>query len=243
MRVLLVVTATAASVASAAVVTHCGDISSDETWALADEHVLTCQTFVNDGATLTIEAGVTVYAEAVDVGYDASTTSCTPASCTTANKCIYVAADDCIPFTTVLVVLPGGKIVAAGTASAPITFTANQPTEDLPNDGTTVTDSTTGRVVKHGTRGNWGGLIILGKAPVLGTEVGVTAPHAVEGLAEPTAYGGTDPEDDSGVLQYVVAVAVVAVVVVLLLLLLALLALLSLWRVVVVPSPGISVVL
>jgi hypothetical protein len=79
--------------AEAAVRNHCGAITSDETWSLADDHVLSCQTFVKDGATLTIEAGVTVYAEAIDSNYDVSVvTACTEALCTTANSCIYISA-------------------------------------------------------------------------------------------------------------------------------------------------------
>ena len=41
-------------------ISHCGSISADETWSQADAHVLTCQTFVESGVTLTIEAGTTV---------------------------------------------------------------------------------------------------------------------------------------------------------------------------------------
>jgi hypothetical protein len=62
---------------------------------------------------------------------------------------------------------------------------------------TTVTDSASGVAVTHGTRGNWGGLIILGKAPVQGV-----SPN-VEGLAHDVPYGGADASDSSGTLQYV----------------------------------------
>ncbi len=183
--------------ARAAVIGHCGDITADETWRLADQHVLACQTFVKDGVTLTIEAGVTVYAETVDSGYTAPAT-CDATACTSANKCIYDAdAATCTPFTSVLVVEMGGTINAAGTAAAPITFTANQATADLSSDATTTTDSATGSVTVHGTRGNWGGLIILGKAPVHGGQL------AIEGLADDELYGGDDAADSSGVLQYV----------------------------------------
>ena len=96
--------------------------------------------------------------------------------------------------------------MAVGTAAAPITFTANAPVADLASTATTATDSATGTIVTHGKRGNWGGLIILGKAMVEG---GASMP-AVEGLAEPVAYGcdgGTtvacDNMDSSGTLQYV----------------------------------------
>jgi len=81
-----------------------------------------------------------------------------------------------------LVVTMGGKINAEGTAAKPIVFTSNQPA---------------------GTRapGDWGGIIILGKAPNNipgGTgliEGGLTVPYG--------NHGGTIADDNSGVLKYV----------------------------------------
>jgi len=82
-----------------------------------------------------------------------------------------------------LVISRGGKIMAEGTAEKPIVFTSAQPA---------------------GARreGDWGGLILLGKAPVnQGTDV------SIEGIADDGSgkgkYGGTDPNDNSGVLKYV----------------------------------------
>lgn len=81
-----------------------------------------------------------------------------------------------------LIITKGAMINAAGTANAPIVFTSNQP------------------VGQRGL-GDWGGIIILGKATNnLAGGVG-----NVEGLA-PTAdteYGGTDDNDNSGTLSYV----------------------------------------
>ncbi len=77
-----------------------------------------------------------------------------------------------------LVIERGGKIMAEGTADNPITFTSVLPEDQLPQ------------------RGTWGGLIILGKAPV---NIGE---GFVEGLVG-VPYGGSDPHDDSGVLKYV----------------------------------------
>jgi hypothetical protein len=87
-----------------------------------------------------------------------------------------------------LVVARGGKIIARGTPAEPIIFTAES-------------DDLNGSVAKD-ARGLWGGLIILGNAPVnlRGNE------GYVEGipLAEPRGYfGGYDPNDNSGVLKYV----------------------------------------
>lgn len=81
---------------------------------------------------------------------------------------------------SVLVVERGGKIMAEGTREAPITFTSAFADDALPQ------------------RGLWGGLIILGKAPInkSGGE------EFIEGLAG-IPFGGNDPDDNSGVLRYV----------------------------------------
>ena len=77
-----------------------------------------------------------------------------------------------------LIVERGGKIMAEGTASAPIVFTSGQP---------------------KGQRrpGDWGGIIILGKAPT-----NRTSEPTIEGGVD-RQYGGTDANDNSGVLKYV----------------------------------------
>jgi hypothetical protein len=77
-----------------------------------------------------------------------------------------------------LVVERGAQIVAVGTAAAPVVFTSDQP-------------------IGERARGDWGGLIINGRAPVnLPGGVGL-------GEGDTGAYGGTDPNDSSGILQYV----------------------------------------
>lgn len=78
-----------------------------------------------------------------------------------------------------LIINRGGRIEAAGTAAAPIVFTSNEAA---------------------GSRapGDWGGLILCGKAPVnLPGGTGI-----VEGGVE-AVFGGTDPADNSGTLRYV----------------------------------------
>ncbi len=87
-----------------------------------------------------------------------------------------------------LVVSRGGKIIANGTADEPIIFTSED--DDLSGS------------VANSERGLWGGLIILGNAPIniQGGEA------SVEGIpiAEPRGiYGGVDEKDNSGVLKYV----------------------------------------
>jgi len=99
---------------------------------------------VKNGATLTIEPGVTITADP--------------------NEAVaYVLVEQ------------GGKIIADGTADAPIVFTSGKSTP---------------------SRGDWGGIIINGYAPVNG---GTTLTAEVGDVV----YGGSDASDNSGVLRYV----------------------------------------
>ncbi|MCF7796573.1 MAG: hypothetical protein K9N36_02275, partial [Candidatus Marinimicrobia bacterium] len=129
-----------------------GTISSNSTWTANKDYLLTGQTFVDSGVTLTIEAGTTIKSN----------------------------ADDGNGLAPALIIKRGAKIIANGSASAPITFTSSLPESELPQ------------------RGTWGGLIILGKAPINkpGSE------SFVEGLVG-VPFGGDDAEDDSGILRYV----------------------------------------
>lgn len=82
---------------------------------------------------------------------------------------------------TALVIKPGAKIMAEGTEEKPILFTSAK------------------RVGERG-RGDWGGLIISGNAPVNCGGAGATT---CEGEGNSGTYGGTNAGDDSGVLKYV----------------------------------------
>jgi len=77
-----------------------------------------------------------------------------------------------------LVVLKGGRLNAIGTRTAPIVFTSDQP-------------------VGSRSRGDWGGLIINGRAPI-NIEGGEG-----QGEADTGIYGGNLPNDSSGSLRYV----------------------------------------
>jgi len=81
-----------------------------------------------------------------------------------------------------LVITRGSKIIADGTAEQPIVFTSAQPAGQR-------------------AAGDWGGLIILGNAPI-NTPGGTSV---VEGGCDPTlaTYGGTNAADNSGILRYV----------------------------------------
>ncbi len=85
-----------------------------------------------------------------------------------------------------LVVARGGKIEATGTATNPIIFTFEGDTGD--------TDPA--------TRGQWGGLIILGKAS-LNSSPGETAIEGIPTTETRGLYGGSDDADNSGILTYV----------------------------------------
>lgn len=78
-----------------------------------------------------------------------------------------------------IIVEPGGKLIANGTATEPIVFTSE---------------------AAAGSRkpGDWGGVILCGKAP---NNNGVLA-QQIEGGPR-TKHGGTDAKDNSGSLQYV----------------------------------------
>jgi hypothetical protein len=80
-----------------------------------------------------------------------------------------------------LVVNQGGKIYAEGTANNPIVMR-----------GVNATD-----------RGEWGGLVLNGFAPINGCSEGVEVCTA-EGEGDTGTYGGNDPHDNSGVLRYVI---------------------------------------
>jgi hypothetical protein len=87
-----------------------------------------------------------------------------------------------------LIVCRGGKINACGTAAEPIVFTAES-------------DDLNGSIPLE-TSGLWGGIIILGNAPV-NIENGEAKIEGIPVYDERADYGGTDPNDDSGTFCYV----------------------------------------
>lgn len=97
---------------------------------------------------------------------------------------------------TALVVERGGKIMAEGTASQPIIFTSildNIQIGELSGTNLNETD-----------KGKWGGLLVLGNAPISAGNGGDVA--QIEGIPVTSSYGafgGNDPADNSGVLSYI----------------------------------------
>jgi len=144
-----------------------GNIKADETWTSDKTWVLAGRIAVEDGATLTIEPGTLIKGQA-GTG----------------------------PNATALLIAQGAKLMAEGTADAPIIFTS-------------VADEITPEQIATGdfkspnldltTNGYWGGLLVMGKAPISVSD-GNTA--QIEGIpsTDPNGrYGGSDPNDNSGV--------------------------------------------
>ncbi|MCB0631066.1 MAG: hypothetical protein R2824_28555 [Saprospiraceae bacterium] len=106
---------------------------------------------------------------------------------------------------TALLIARGGTIMAEGTAELPIIFTS-------------VADEITGEDIAAGNyaspnldpviNGLWGGVIILGKAPISASNDNDEDVSEVQIEGIPTSdtnglYGGDDPADNSGVFKYV----------------------------------------
>ncbi len=155
------------------------NITTDTTWTADNAYILKKPIFVTNGAVLTIEPGTYVYGTED------------------------VAADD---FGS-LVITRGCKIMAQGTPSAPIHFTALEERDGVPLQGGGTRDITLE------DSGFWGGLIILGNAvlntpdnPAIGGSTVGT--FEVEGFPAGgdnanIVYGGNDDADNSGVLTFV----------------------------------------
>lgn len=104
--------------------------------------------YVNNNATLTIEAGSVIMSDVTEKG--------------------------------ALIIEKGSRLIADGRADNPIVFTS-------------------GKASGQRNAGDWGGIILLGKAP---TNRPTNPPPVIEGGVNRT-YGGTEPTDNSGVLRYV----------------------------------------
>lgn len=125
--------------------------------------------FVNDGDVLTIEAGTVIKG-----GFGTGENACA------------------------LIVARGGKIMAEGTADAPIIMTTVVDGTYTTTEGTLVKGSNT----SADDKGLWGGLVVLGKADITSS----TEEKAIEGISTTETrglYGGSDDNDNSGVIKYV----------------------------------------
>lgn len=141
------------------------NISADTEWKKDKIYVLTSRITVESGATLTIEAGTVVKGRAGS-GVNA----------------------------TALLVARGAKLMAEGTADAPIIFTA----EADPIESGQIASPT----LPSDLDGLWGGIIVLGYAPISADASSVQ----IEGIPvsdKNGLYGGDKEDDNSGVIKYV----------------------------------------
>ncbi|MFA0961786.1 hypothetical protein AB9P05_08255 [Roseivirga sp. BDSF3-8] len=130
------------------------------TWDSDSVYILRGFIFVNENQTLTIEPGTVIKGQ---TGQGSSASA--------------------------LIVARGGTIIANGTSTDPIIFTA----ESDPLDGTFDAAATQ----------QWGGLIILGRATTNNQD---SPEKLVEGITDESGrglYGGSDDSDNSGTLRYV----------------------------------------
>ncbi len=127
-----------------------GNLTSDLRLVAGTDYNLTGALFVKSGATLTIDAGVTI--KALAGGTD-----------------VYILVER------------GGKIIADGTAAAPIKFTSSASSPQA---------------------GDWGGLIINGNAPL--SRQNGSASNAATEVNNTIFFGGDNAGDNSGIVDYVI---------------------------------------
>ncbi len=136
-----------------------------------------------------------------EVGVDVGSTGTAPGGISatlTIAAGVVIAADSSEASNDLLLINRGSRINAVGTSSAPIIFTSQQ---NLAANG-----------VSDATQGQWGGVILLGRAPtgVCRTGTGpnnadgssTTCENFIEGVTGRN-YGGTVQNDNSGTMQFV----------------------------------------
>lgn len=144
-----------------------GSIAANTTWTNDKIWELDGRVWVENGATLTIEAGTIIKGQ-TGTGSNASA----------------------------LIITKNGKINAVGTASAPIIFTSVLDNIEVGQTSGTNLDET--------DSGKWGGVIVLGNAPISAGD-GDTETQ-VEGIPATASYGtfgGSNATDNSGTLSYI----------------------------------------
>ncbi len=143
----------------------------------------------------------------VDVGCDGgfnAPTSGAPFTSTTANCTAPLTADTNVTLTiepgviifagagaSWLAVNRGNRIAAVGTATRPIVFTSRDNVLGLNSDASS---------------GQWGGVVLMGRAPITDCNIGSIANNncerETEGATEPARYGGTDNSYNAGRISY-----------------------------------------
>ncbi|MEL6356508.1 MAG: hypothetical protein AAFQ37_06185, partial [Bacteroidota bacterium] len=136
------------------------------TWTAQSEYHLNGLVVLEEGATLTIEAGTVI--KGIEFGGD--------------------SGDEA----SALIIARGAQIFAEGTSSNPIIFTTILDDLQDPFDLDPMFD-----------QGWWGGLIVLGNAPLSEANQPIYFPPLEELVDERFLMGGNDATDNSGVIRYV----------------------------------------
>ncbi len=133
-----------------------------------------------------------------EVGADQGATGADSGVTLTIAAGVVIAADSSEATNDLLIVNRGSKISAIGTRDAPIIFTSQQ---NLANNG-----------VSDASQGQWGGIVLLGRAPTGVCAAGTgpnnaagsstTCQQAIEGVTG-RFYGGPTAGDSSGQMSYV----------------------------------------
>jgi hypothetical protein len=151
------------------------NITENTTWTSDKVYQLGGRISVEAGATLTIEPGTIIKGEA---GTGANATA--------------------------LVVARDAKLMAEGTADAPIIFTS---VADEISPADVAAGDFASPNLEPNVNGLWGGLIVLGNARISASnDAGDLTEVQIEGIptSDPNGlYGGSDDEDNSGVLKYI----------------------------------------
>ncbi len=147
-----------------------GEIAADTTWDACDTYVLDGRVYVTGGSTLTIPAGTTILGAPGVEGGSA------------------------------LLVTRGSRLVAVGTATAPIVFTSGNP------EGERVTGDWAGVALMGSATTNDGACVDDGNAATPECDAPGYLEDRLEGIEvadDRGRYGGTDDASDCGDLQYV----------------------------------------
>ena len=181
-------------------------ITANQTWTNDNTYFLTDRVFIPNGVTLTIMPGTKIYGSIDNKG--------------TATK-----SDDAVGS---LVATRGGKLIADGTSANPIVFSSVREWESLSGnaDSPYDVDLVDGPAPTANDGGQWGGVILLGKAfvSVIATDGSNRGSAAIEGfidnaslsndgettgaIPDAVQYGPSpafplDNSDNSGTLRYV----------------------------------------
>jgi hypothetical protein len=159
------------------------DITTSKTWTANNTYILRKSIFVKNNATLTIEPGTTILG----------------ANAAGPNGIVDNGGDDTYGS---LVIARGAKLNAIGTQAKPIVFTAIQERDGIGGDPSVMPDPA------FGDGGFWGGIVMLGKAPINFYVAGTNAnENSIEGFpagsTDDIKYGGNVANDSSGTLKYV----------------------------------------